>query len=150
MKINYLLPALALAFVVGLSSCGTGGAMGDAKENLEITGDLPGTGAAAQTTFEDASTSYASQTADAGPVHAGQAIEVDSTEARGNSRWSDEKAAQAGASATAPTGTRLDKTAGLRARYSLIGSNPKNRSRVGQSLSAANPEKKNEEIYIPK
>lgn len=150
MRIPFLSFAAAFGLAVCLAGCGTGGRMDNAPQNTNLTGDLPGTGSMAGTAFEDADQPYNQQDmgkTSRGGAPAGQVIEVDSTEARGNSRWSDKQTAAAGSSADARS--RLDKTAGLRARYSLIGSNPKNRSRVGQNMGANNPESAKETIYVP-
>lgn len=157
MKIRYLFPVLAFVCPLLLSSCGTGGAMNDAPQNSKLTGDLPGTGAENALEFASnhtatnqrasqaaATTPSATKSATSDTLNAGEVVKVDSTEARGNSRWSDKQAA------TSKKSTALDRNAGVRARHSLIGSNAKNFSRVGQNMSASNPEKRNEEIYVPK
>ena len=147
MKIPFLAWLPAFALVVGLTSCGTGGGMNDAPKNTNLTGDLPGTGSFAQTAFEDSEEPYnnaAVGNTSPSTALSGQVVQVDSTEARGNSRWGN--ANTAGSTAT---DARLDKAAGKRARYTLIGPNPKNRSRVGQNLSAGNPPAAKEEIFMP-
>ncbi len=142
-------------------ACGTGGGMGDGKKDNNLQGDTPGTGSFASTYFEDASQPYnpnPKSTSNAGGALAGQVVQVDSTEARGNSRWTENGDAGAtvqpsktgsGSIVSATGGSRLDKTAGLRTRYSLIGSKENNRSRVGQSLRADNPARENEEVFAP-
>ena len=155
-----IFPLIFAFSLIIMVACGSGGGMGDGKKNNNLQGDTPGTGSLSKTGFEDADQPYNPvATRNNKQALPGEVVKVDSTEARGSSRWSEEGDAaktanpsklSSGASVSGTASTRLDKTAGKRARYALIGSNARNRSRVGQSLRADNTERPNEEIYLPK
>jgi len=149
--------ALAVTATLLFSACQNTSNPNDKSGNM--SGDTPGTGSVSSGTgYEDSEHPYRNERAMSGErvyPSDGVGVEVRTEEGGGNSRLGGDSLSQTGSSTykseaaggageKSMAATRLDRKAGQRARYTLIGSNEKNRSRLGQSLRADNMEQAGE------